>query len=99
MDGYDPAYVGHNLPYIVVSGLGVQPREALRKDGGARFTSEIPPVDSDDANTLLKHFTTNDATNLAWNGREHTGRNKFRIKTVGRVDSASQIHDVYDTED
>jgi len=85
MDGYDPAYVAHNLPYIVVSGLGVQAREAPRKDGGARINSELPPVESEDANTLLKHFTDSDATNLAWNGKEHTGRNKFRVKIVGRV--------------
>ena len=81
--------MAHNLPYIVVSGLGVQEREVFRKEGGARFTSEIPPVQSEDANTLLKHFITSDATNSAWNGREHTGRNKFKIKTVGRVASTS----------
>ena len=94
MEGYDPAYVAHNLPYIVVSGLGVQAREALRKEGGARYISDIPVVDSEDANTLLKHFKENDATNLAWNGKEHTERNKFRIKTVGRV-AAFSWHFMY----
>lgn len=85
MDGYAPAYVAHNLPYLIVSGLGSHPKDAARKDGGIRITSEIPPVESEDAKALLKHFRDNDGSNLAWNGREHSGRNKFRVKTVGRV--------------
>lgn len=85
MDGYDPAYVAHNVPYLVISGLGVQEREQIRKDGGARIVSEIPIVESEDARTLLQHFMDNDASALAWNGKEHTGRNKFKIKAVGRV--------------
>jgi trafficking protein particle complex subunit 11 len=85
MDGYAPAYVAHNIPYLVVSGLGVHTKEAIRKDGGIRIQSGIPPVESEDAATLLKYFQDSDASNLAWNGREHSGRNKFRVKTVGRV--------------
>jgi len=85
MDGYAPAFVAHNIPYIVVSGLGVHAKEAARKDGGVRISSEIPPLESDDALALLKHFKDSDGTSLAWNGREHIGRNKFRVKTIGRV--------------
>lgn len=85
MDGYDPAYVAHNAPYLVVSGLGVHVKEAPRKDGGARITSDIPPLETEDAKTLLRHFKDSDASNLAWNSKEHSGRNKFRVKTVGRV--------------
>jgi hypothetical protein len=83
MDGYPPAYVSHNLPLLVVSGLG-SAQEPASKDG-IRITSEIPSVETEDAETLLRHFKQSDASNLAWNGREHTGRNKFRVKTVGRV--------------
>jgi len=85
MDGYAPAYVAHNIPYLVVSGLGVHEKEAARKDGGVRISSEIPPLETEDAIALLKYFKENDGTNLPWNGREHTGRNKFRVKTTGRV--------------
>jgi hypothetical protein len=86
MDGYAPAYVAHNIPLLVISGLGSPPNHSIRLDnGGARISSEIPPVESEDARALLRHFQESDANDLAWNGREHNGRNKFRVKIVGRV--------------
>jgi hypothetical protein len=86
MDGYAPAYVAHNIPLLVVSGLSSVPQdEAALKEAGTRITSEIPIVESADAQVLLRHFRDNDARRLAWNSREHNGRNKFRVKTVGRV--------------
>jgi hypothetical protein len=89
MDGYAPAYVAHNVPLLVVSGLGSQPRQkSTVEDGAPRITSEIPPVESEDAQVLLRHFKDSDAGNLAWNAREHSGKNKFRVKLVGRVVSA-----------
>lgn len=91
MDGYSPAYVAHNIPYLVVSGLGVHAKEAPRKDGGVRISSDILPLESEDANALLKHFKDSDGTNLAWNGREHSGRNRFRVKTIGRVPAPNLV--------
>lgn len=91
MDGYAPAYVAHNIPLLVVSGLGfVPPDETTLNEVGTRITSEVPVVDSGDAQVLLRHFRDNDARGLAWNSREHHGRNKFRVKTIGRVISADQ---------
>jgi len=84
MDGYAPAYVGHNVPLLVVSGLGLNTQNDM-KDGGIRISSEIASVESDDAAALLRHFRDSDASNLAWNSKEHSGRNKFNIRTVGRV--------------
>ncbi|KAG9239451.1 Gryzun, putative trafficking through golgi-domain-containing protein [Amylocarpus encephaloides] len=83
MDGYAPAFVAHNLPLLVVSGLETldEPRSATP---GTSITSEIPSVESDDAQVLLGHFKANDASDLAWNGREHSRRNKFRVKTIAR---------------
>lgn len=92
MDGYGPACVAHNVPLLVISGLGQHSKEAIRKDGGVRIASEIPVVESDDAATLLKHFRESDATNLPWNGREHSARNKFKIKIVGRVVKTYRTH-------
>jgi hypothetical protein len=91
MDGYAPAYVAHNIPLLVVSGLGfVPPDESTLSDVGTRITSEISIVDSADAQVLLRHFRENDARGLAWNSREHNGRNKFRVKTVGRVNKSDE---------
>jgi hypothetical protein len=83
-DGYTPAFVAHNLPFIVISGLGSIDGE---ENGhlGVQINSEIPPVDSEDGRTLLRHFREGNANDLAWNGREHVGRNKFKIRVVGRV--------------
>lgn len=89
MDGYAPAYVAHNIPLLIVSGLKTA-AEKEEKSAGTRITSDIPPVETEDAATLLRHFRDGDASNLPWNSREHLGRNKFRVKTVGRVFRPSQ---------
>lgn len=85
MDGYAPAYVAHNIPLLVVSGLGIPIPDHSELKGGLRIVSEIPSVDTDDALALLKHFENGDAAGLAWNAQEHSGRNKFKVKIVGRV--------------
>jgi len=92
MDGYAPAYVAHNVPLLVVSGLDSAPQDKPKAPEGAiRIASEIPPVESEDAQVLLRHFKDSDAGELAWNAREYSGRNKFRVKTVGRVVSADSV--------
>ena len=81
-----PAYVAHNIPFMVVSGLGRTRQNSTILDGpGTRIVSEVSPVDSPDAQVLQEFFKDKDAKKLAWNGREHNGRNKFKIKIVGRV--------------
>ncbi|KAF8867253.1 hypothetical protein BDZ45DRAFT_667224 [Acephala macrosclerotiorum] len=85
MDGYAPAYVAHNIPLLVVSGLGSQSaKNTALAESGPRITSEIPPVESEDATILRKHFEDSDGSNLAWNSREYSGRNKFKVKLVER---------------
>ncbi|KAH9206850.1 Gryzun, putative trafficking through golgi-domain-containing protein [Leptodontidium sp. 2 PMI_412] len=84
MDGYASAYVAHNVPLLVVSGLGPGSEEEIELKDGTRIASEVPTVESDDALALLRIFKDGDASDLAWNAREHSGRNKFRVKTVGR---------------
>lgn len=90
MDGYAPAYVAHNIPLLVVSGLGPGTEGNTRLKDGSRIASEVPPIESDDALALLRHFKDKDASDLAWNAREHSGRNKFRVKIVGRVATQTQ---------
>jgi hypothetical protein len=88
MDGYAPAYVAHNTPFLVISGVGASQGASGNQDGGIRIASETS-FESDDAENLLRYFRESDAENLAWNGREYSGRNKFRIKIVGRVAESS----------
>ena len=70
MDGYAPAYVAHNIPLLVISGLGSQSQDKPKaQEGPILIASEIPPVESEDAQVLLKHFEDSDAGGLAWNAR------------------------------
>ncbi len=85
MAGYPPPYVAPNVHLLVISGLAAQPREVARLKDGILITSEIPLVQSEDAATLLRHFKDIDASNLSWNAQEYSGRNRFRVKIVGRV--------------
>lgn len=87
MDGYATAYIAHNLPLLVVSGLGADPSptNARLKEGGVLITSDIAPLESEDANYILNYFKENDAEDLSWNAYEHSEKNKFRVKVIGRV--------------
>lgn len=89
MDGYAPAYLAHNIPLLVVSGLGSQPKDCPAQ-GAIQLASEIPPVESDDAQVILRHFKDSDAGELAWSAREHSGRKGFKVKAVGRVSLSRQ---------
>ncbi|KAM0146620.1 hypothetical protein ACHAPG_011043 [Botrytis cinerea] len=86
MDGYATQYVAHNLPLLVVSGLGADPSptNARLKEGGVLITSDVAPLESEDANFILQYFKNNGAENLPWNGYEHSEKNKFRVKVIGR---------------
>lgn len=87
MDGYATAYIAHNLPLLIVSGLGADPSptNARLKEGGVIITSDIPPLETEDANFILKHLKKNGAENLPWNGYQHNEKNRFRVKVIGRV--------------
>jgi len=91
MDGYSSAYVAHNVPFVVVSGLERIPSDQDLEKPGFRISSDILPVETSESSTLLKHFQERDSEGLAWNGRVHSGRNKFKIKTVGRVFFSNSI--------
>ncbi|KAH8731169.1 Gryzun, putative trafficking through golgi-domain-containing protein [Phaeosphaeriaceae sp. PMI808] len=96
MDEYPPKYLQHNLPFIVLSGLGTtnesdppQPvQEVFPGRAVTTIHSDIPVVTGDRANTLLEDFLSADSTNAPWNGRT-TGRkglvHGFRIRAVGRL--------------
>lgn len=89
MDGYAPEYVTPNLPLLVVSGLGTPPStDAGHWEFGTdttKIASEAPLVQSEDAEVLLRHIREGDGGELAWNGREYAGQNKFKVKVIGRV--------------
>ncbi|KAH7085723.1 Gryzun, putative trafficking through golgi-domain-containing protein [Paraphoma chrysanthemicola] len=95
MEAYPPQYVQHNLPFIVLSGLGITKEldppppvhDVLPGRAVTTINSEIPAVTGDRANTLLQDFLSADTSNAPWNGRS-TGRkglaSGFRIRAIGR---------------
>jgi len=86
MDGYELAYVAHNVPFVVIAGLETSASISSDIDSHAfRIASDIPCVDTEDSKVLLKHFKGRDGDGLAWNAKEYNGRNKFKIMTIKRV--------------
>jgi len=96
MDAYPPEYVAHNLPFIVLSGLGpsaeLAPPPPLQQVLPGRavttISSEVPPLNSERANQLLQEFLSYDGAN-AERGRDGRGyMSAFRMRAVGRVGQA-----------
>ncbi|KAL5373402.1 hypothetical protein DPSP01_012760 [Paraphaeosphaeria sporulosa] len=95
MDAYPPAYVVHNLPFIVLSGLGTQPdleprrafHELLPGRAVSAVTSDIAQLASDRAQQLLDEFLSYDNTHTPWEAHGLDRRDtlaKFRMRAVGR---------------
>lgn len=96
MDAYPPAYVLHNLPFIVLSGLGtapdLEPRQPFQKLLPGRATStvnaETPQLTSTRAHQLLQEFLRHDNTHTPWEAHGLDRKDalaKFRMRAVGRV--------------
>jgi hypothetical protein len=96
MDAYPPEYVQHNLPFIVLSGLGTSPEleppapvhKVLPGRAVTTISAETPPVTGKHAEALLQDFLGADGTNAPWNGRAQGRKDlahSFRIRAVGRV--------------
>ena len=95
MEAYPKDYIAHNLPLIILSGLGSADEDAsqtasypLLHENGFRITSDLPPVTGSNAEQLKHSFLDADASNAPWNGRHDKDRlhnTGFRVKEAGRV--------------
>lgn len=91
MDGYPPCYVANNIPSIFVSGLGAGPSPELQstfpgiRTRGIRILSEVPELDTEDAALLKQTLLEKDGSEGPWSPRHPQGRNRFKIRAVGRV--------------
>ncbi|KAK7555039.1 Gryzun, putative trafficking through golgi-domain-containing protein [Phyllosticta citricarpa] len=93
MDAYPLPYVEHNLPFVVLSGLGsdtlinssYEPHTLL-KDRGIEIDSAVPVVSGDRALQLRQEFLNADGRDAPWNSLpKNRGDIKgFRVKAVGR---------------
>ncbi|KAF1994592.1 hypothetical protein P154DRAFT_526937 [Amniculicola lignicola CBS 123094] len=95
MEAYPADYYLHNLPFIVLSGLGdgkeLEPLPALQHvlpgRAATTITSETPPVTGPRADQLLGEFLSADGRDAPWNARGANRRGTtigYRIRAVGR---------------
>lgn len=93
MDAYPPLYTEHNLPLVLLSGLGEkedaghQP-DRPRQESGARINGDSPESQTELAGRLLDELLTLDGSNHAWNSAALPGPSsgiKYKTKTIGRV--------------
>ncbi|KHJ31183.1 putative glutathione transferase omega-1 protein [Erysiphe necator] len=80
MDNYAPAFVAHNIPLILVSGLNSDFKESSIQQTD---THELN-VGPEEAATLSRLLQDVDASNLAWNSQAFSANKRFRVKMVGR---------------
>lgn len=100
MEAYPSSFVAHNVPLVVLYGLGSQSPHGheqvpypLLEEKGTRITSELPPVTGPNAEELLGIFLELDAQHAAWNGRPGRGKMGtmgFKIKAIGKVRTKPQ---------
>lgn len=96
MDAYPEDYVAHNLPLILLSGLGSDTEDSSEDfhgpsafgGAGIRIFSDFPNLTDGTAEELLQLLLDEDGSTAPWNARHNagsTGGIGFRVKKVGRV--------------
>ncbi|MCJ1394716.1 hypothetical protein MMC18_007596 [Xylographa bjoerkii] len=97
MDGYPAHYVSHNLPLVILFGLGStdpKPRDSIEEyypllqEKGIYISSDLPSVSGPAGQELLDSFHGFDAKDAAWNNRPGKGKMGamgFTYRSVGRA--------------
>jgi hypothetical protein len=97
MDGYPTHAVAHNLPFVILFGLGSAPSKPLEdieahypllQEKGIYISSDLPNVTGPAAEELSKCFYDFDAGDAAWSNRQGKGKHRslgFTYRSVGRV--------------
>lgn len=97
MEVYPSPYIEHNLPLVLLSGLGEQQDEtrtkvsSARQESGTKVTSSSPECHGDRAGALLQQFFRLDGSDLAWNSQALLAPPdslKYSMKAIGRVGMA-----------
>lgn len=97
MQAYPPQYTEHNLPLIVLSGLGEQEGGANTgtsipsPESGTKISCSSPECDGELARSLLQQFLRLDGRDAAWHSQALSGPSgalKYYMKAIGRVGTA-----------
>lgn len=89
MEDYPPEYTEHNLPLVLLSGLGHEESFSNRNGGsGTKLAIQTPECEGERASHLLQQFLSRDGALSAWNSSTLPGPNgsiKYRMQPIGRV--------------
>lgn len=97
MEAFPEDYIAHNLPLILLSGIGhdgqapsgsSERSRNLLQEGGFRIRTDLPPLADSASEHLLQTFLSFDSTNHISKSKDVPVKDDagaFRIKRVGRV--------------
>ena len=97
MEAFPEDYVAHNLPLILLSGIGhgeqatpgsTERSRNLLQEGGFRIRTDLPSLTDPASEHLLQTFLSFDSTNRISKSKDVPVKDNpgaFKIKRVGRV--------------
>lgn len=94
MDIYPREYIRHELPLVLLSGLGEQEDQGTagqtdsRQASGSRIINGSPECFGDRATQLLDQLLIHDGSDVPWDSStlpRTSGQFKYRLKAIGRV--------------
>lgn len=98
MEDFPPDYAEHNLPLVLLSGLGEgdgagEAKKGLpRQESGTKLVIQTEDCEGDRARHLLQQFIKRDGSLSAWNASTlpgPVGSLKYRMQPIGRVGTLS----------
>jgi hypothetical protein len=88
MDDLPTGYTEHNLPLVVLSGLGHESDLGVQSSSGTRLVIQNPECEGDRASNLRQQFVARDGSLAAWNASTlpgPVGSMKYHMRPIGRV--------------
>lgn len=88
MDDLPTQYTEHNLPLLVLSGLGHDGDLGVQSNSGTRLVIQTPECEGERASNLRQQFVARDGSLSAWNASTlpgPVGSMKYRMQPIGRV--------------
>lgn len=93
MEGYPLGSLDHNVPLMVAFGLHTNtvksPHDGASTEQGILLRSDVPSLDTREAQALDEYFKEVDAAGKSWSAAARQEPYRFRIKSVGRVCASS----------
>lgn len=100
MEDFPKEYTEHNLPLVLLSGLGVDSgadggnTQLPRQESGTRIGMQSVECEGERARQLLHKLMQQDGRDHAWNAKAlagPTGTTKYAMKPIGRVGMLSAM--------